>query len=196
MPRVTHVKAARKANPVAQVGESYYWWKFRFGGKRFSKTYPKRSQLTQSEYFGTLYDIDDQRAAISIDVSEYDVEGTTFEALLADAKSDAQAMLEEVQSAINDLAEECTERRDNMPDALQYSPTGELLEERSEACEAVSQEIDSAVSEIDSVEIEAVDPEDYEDADELREAQAEAFSNACEEIQTLINDIDIDQAVV
>ena len=38
MPRVHHVKSARKDNPVAKKGESYYWWKFRYGGKRYSKT--------------------------------------------------------------------------------------------------------------------------------------------------------------
>ena len=50
MPRVKHVQSARKAIPSAgiEVGDSYYWWKFRYGGKRVSKTYPKRSQLTQS----------------------------------------------------------------------------------------------------------------------------------------------------
>ncbi len=54
MPRVTHVKKARKDNPVCKAGESYYWWKFRYGGKRYSLTRPRPSQLTQSAYFGGL----------------------------------------------------------------------------------------------------------------------------------------------
>ena len=54
MPRVTHVKAARKDNPVCKKGESYYWWKFRYGGKRYSLTRPRASQLTQSAYYGAV----------------------------------------------------------------------------------------------------------------------------------------------
>jgi hypothetical protein len=50
MPRVHFVEKARKPIPHAgvEVGDSYYWWKFRYGGRRVSKTRPRRSQLTQS----------------------------------------------------------------------------------------------------------------------------------------------------
>jgi hypothetical protein len=58
MPRVHFVKKARKAHGNGvEKGDSYYWWEFRYGGKRVSKTYPKRSQLTQSrksEVYGEL----------------------------------------------------------------------------------------------------------------------------------------------
>ena len=60
MPRVYTVKSARKAhgNTIA-VGDTYYWWKFRYGGKRVSKTYPKPWQLTQSTYKQTLLLLED-----------------------------------------------------------------------------------------------------------------------------------------
>jgi hypothetical protein len=65
MPRVHHVKKARKDNPVAKVGESYYWWKNFRSPKRFSKTFPKRSQLTGSDKLSRLY-------GAAEDVSEID----------------------------------------------------------------------------------------------------------------------------
>jgi len=53
MPRVHFVKHARKDNDLVKKGESYYWWKFRFTGKCMSKTPPRKSQLTESEYWKT-----------------------------------------------------------------------------------------------------------------------------------------------
>lgn len=52
MPRVKHVKKAAKDNAVVKKGEPYYWWKFRYGGKHMSATYPRSSQLTQSKWSG------------------------------------------------------------------------------------------------------------------------------------------------
>jgi hypothetical protein len=56
MPKVNHVKCARKDNPEHDIkaGESYYWWSMMQGSrgvKHYSKTYPKRSQLTNSDFF-------------------------------------------------------------------------------------------------------------------------------------------------
>ena len=36
-------------------GETYFWFKFRYGGKNFSRTRPRNSQLTQSEFYGFIY---------------------------------------------------------------------------------------------------------------------------------------------
>jgi len=57
MAHATFVKSARKAIPDhgIKVGDSYYWWKFRFGGKHISRYWPRPSQLTQSEFYSTLY---------------------------------------------------------------------------------------------------------------------------------------------
>ena len=57
MPRVHHVKRARKAVKSAgiKVGDSYYWWKFRYGGKHTSKTPPRQSQLTNSDKLSRAY---------------------------------------------------------------------------------------------------------------------------------------------
>lgn len=55
MARAHFVKKARKDNPAVKAGESYYWWKFRRGPKRYSKERPRPSQLTQSEFYGQVY---------------------------------------------------------------------------------------------------------------------------------------------
>lgn len=60
MPRVHYVKKARKDNGCVSKGESYYWWKFRYGSKCMSKKPPKASQLTQSEFLSTVYDINER----------------------------------------------------------------------------------------------------------------------------------------
>jgi len=148
MPRVTHVKKARKDNPVAKKGESYYWWKFRYGGKSYSLTRPRASQLTQSAYFGTIYStqemIEDWNGT---DATEFD------------------ELKEEVRGEIDSLRDETQESLDNMPDSLQYSPTGELLQERVDALENAEMELDS----IDEFEFnrEDFDEEEYETEEEL-----------------------------
>jgi len=50
MARANFVKKARKDNSVVKKGESYYWWKFAYGSKQYSKEAPSRSQLTQSGF--------------------------------------------------------------------------------------------------------------------------------------------------
>jgi len=141
MPRVTHVKSARKDNQVCKKGESYYWWKFRYGGKRYSLTYPKGSQLTQSAYFGTLYSL--QESIEETGLSDVD---------------DWESLVQDVTSQLEDLGSETQDSLDNMPESLQSSPTGELLQERVEACE-------SAVSDIECID----EPEEFEEEDFERE---------------------------
>ena len=129
MPRVTRVKSAQKDNPVCKAGEPYFWWKFRHGGKRYSLTYPKPSQLTQSAYYQSLYGLQEY-----LDAQEPPENEDDFEMLRDEATSQMQ-----------EIADTCQESRDNMPESLQDAPTGELLQERIDACE-------NAISEMENVE--------------------------------------------
>lgn len=153
MARATFVKSARKdilgydEKVVIKKGESYYWWKFRFGGKIISKTPPRRSQLTQSEFYGTMYDIEDRISDLS--------------ALSAD---DLASEVEDIISEIQSLGEEQQDKLGNMPDSLQDAPTGELLQNRSEACDAI-------VSELESIDLEF--SENEPDASATDEEKAE-----------------------
>lgn len=155
MPRVTFVKKARKDNPVAKAGESYYWWKFRYGGKRYSKTPPRPSQLTQSEYYGTI-------RALAEQTEDSNVEGA----------EDIELMIESTRSDIEELQQETQDKLDNMPENLQYSPTGELLQERVDALEG-------AVSDLDSIDYEFhfdeddFDEDGYDSEEEMEEDRKE-----------------------
>lgn len=113
MPRLHFVKKARKDNPAVKAGESYYWWKFRYAGKRYSKERPRRSQLTQSAYLGTVYDLEDALVAFG---DAADTEGLVLD--------------------LDNLRDECENSLDNMPQILQEtSESGMLLQERIDALE-------------------------------------------------------------
>jgi hypothetical protein len=145
MPRVNFVKAARKPNKVAAVGEPYYWWKFRFGGKHYSTTRPKPSQLTQSAYKSTVRKLVERVEEMTAE--DYD----DFESQKDDIKSELDSLRDEAQSSF-----------DNIPEALQYAPTGELLQERISALEEADSNIDG-IDEFDFEETEfEFEPEEFE----------------------------------
>lgn len=149
MPRLHFVKKARKANKDHDIkkGDSYYWWKFRLGRssmKRISKTRPRRSQLTLSEFYGTMYDAEDDLEA-AVDEFRH---GHDLEALAS--------ACEAAKSDVEQAGETCQEKFDNMPDSLQQGETGQLLEGRVQSCEEIAQALDDAAEEVRSYEL----PED------------------------------------
>ena len=159
MARVHLVKAARKAIPEAGIvkGEPYYWWKFRYGGKRVSKTPPKRSQLTQSDFYARLWDIEDDV------VSQ------------AEANSDLASVRDDVVSQLQELRDETEEKLNNMPEGLQQGSTGELLQERIDALE-------SAIDEYEGLELEEPSDDDLNLDDERNEDETEEeFTTRIEE---------------
>ncbi len=179
MARTTFVKAARKNYPAHGIkkGDSYYWWKFRFGSKHFSKTAPRRSQLTQSEFLSTIYDIEDRISGLSTD----DLEA---------AKSERDSIVSELQ----DLASECEDRLSNMPDALQYAPTGELLQSRSDECNSMADELENVDLEIEEEDVETLKREPKEtkeafqvriaaEAERVQEEYTEKVEDAISELQ-------------
>jgi hypothetical protein len=132
MARANFVAKARKDNPVAKRGESYWWWKFRHGPKRYSKDRPRPSQLTQSEFLSQAYEIEERAA-------DLDFEDETVVDQIREMCDDIQA-----------LGEECEERRENMPESLQDSDTGQLLEQRAESCEELRSELDNAADSMEA----------------------------------------------
>ncbi len=156
MPRVNYVKKARKDNPVAKAGEPYYWWKFRYGGKHYSKTPPRPSQLTQSEFLGGVYSAQEQ---------------------LEDCEDLEQLRdtIEEVKGNIEALGEEQSDKLYAMPDSLQSGPTGELLENRQSQCEEFCSELENIDTEFDEDEVkgevkEDLDRDDYDSDEEYEQA--------------------------
>jgi len=129
MTKVYHVKKALKDNSVCKKGESYYWWSFRFGGKHYSLTYPKPSQLTNSEFLSQAYALNERIAELNPD---------NFNSI-EDLQSEVEDIVEEFES----LGEECYDKLNNMPEGLQESEVGCLLQERSDACSEVSSNLQS-----------------------------------------------------
>lgn len=142
MPRVHFVQKARKDNPVCKAGESYYWWKFNYGPKRYSKTPPKRSQLTRSDFLSQMYDIEDEVLGKATDCTSTD---------------DLQGVIDDAISQLDDLSFEQDDKFQNMPESLQYGTTGELLEERSQGCQDM-------ISELESIDLDNCDSDEDEDA--------------------------------
>lgn len=167
MPRVNYVKAAAKDNTVAKKGEPYYWWKFRYGGKHLSKTPPKQSQLTQSAYLQTIYSLQE------LEQPEFD--------MLSDSLDDIKGQLET-------LRDEQQEKLDNMPEGLQQGSTGQLLQERYDACENAVNELEGVdVPDEDTIVEEVRDnhsPEEWEALGEERQKEliTEAKSEKVDEL--------------
>lgn len=167
MPRVHHVKSARKADKSnnIKVGDEYYWWAFRLGRssrKVKSKTPPKRSQLTMSEYYGTLYALQ---------------ENTNFHS--AGSSSELESMRDDLVGELESLRDEQEEKRSNMPEGLQDSNSGELLQERYD-------ELDGVIDELNGVDI----PDGVNDDDDKKsEEKDDNLSNAADELDGILNGI-------
>lgn len=126
MPRVHHVKKARKDNPAVKKGEEYFWWKFRYGGKQYSKTRPKASQLTQSNHLSQVYEIEEEIQDFSPSSLE-----------------DFEFSLQDWSDRLEELAKEAEESISNMPEQLQDGSVGEMLQERADQTRMMAAEIDS-----------------------------------------------------
>lgn len=132
MPKVNQ-RVARKDYPHYGIakGQSHYHWVLKTG-PRSSREFrqiapPKRSQLTNSEYLGTLYDIQDS----------------------IDAATDP-AGLRVCADELETLGQEQTSKFENMPEGLQQGDTGQLLEERASNCEQAASAINSACDDFES----------------------------------------------
>jgi len=124
MPKVITVKSARKDYPESGIkkGDAYYKWKFNFGPEYKSKTYPRRSQLTRSDFLGQLYELQDG--------IEDRFKGMADE---ADIQNELDMLIDEIQT----LSNEQQERLDGMPEHLQStSSSGEILQERIDSLES------------------------------------------------------------
>ncbi len=161
MPRVHHVKSARKPQKAHGIkkGDSYYWWKFKLGGKCVSKTPPRRSQLTRSEFYATLWDIEDGMVVAPEDELE-----------------DVASALESAAEEVRQLGEDCGGKADSLDSAFPNGcPSLELLRERQEACDQLADNLDSAAQEV----------RDLADDEELKTADDRA-----QQVEDLVSGVD------
>lgn len=80
-----------------------------------SACYPKPSELTRSVFWGSIRDLEAEGFP-----------GSTFEDLIE--------CRGRVVDALNELADDCEDKYNNMPESLKSGSTGELLQERADAC--------------------------------------------------------------
>lgn len=139
MPIVHHVKKARADNNAVKRGDAYYWWKFAYSDKQYSKTYPRRSQLTQSDYKGCVYDLQDS-------VSDYEINNPI----------EFNNMISALSEQVEDMREQAVTALGNMKENLHVAPNGILLKNRIASCESTL----SALGSLDW------DEEGFEDNDE------------------------------
>jgi len=118
MAEAVFVNKARKARPEQgiEIGDSYYWWKFRFGPTHFSKIQPRPSSLTQSEFLSGYYSIQEQLE------DSLKIESTS---------DDYQPLCENLMQQMEDLRDLSEDRLDDMPVSLRQGDTGRQLQDRA-----------------------------------------------------------------
>lgn len=128
-----------KCGATIQKGKTYYRIEERFRAPRFrcKNCRPERSELTNSEFYSWLYDLQDHLEE-------------RFDLSTPDGKDD---LISEVSS----MRDEMETRRDSMPEQLQEVGSGEILSSRIEALETCESDLDN---------VEFPDEEDYHDAKE------------------------------
>lgn len=107
--------SGKRDDLIVEKGCPYYWWQFKNGPKHYSTEAPRQSQLTQSEFLQNVYSMQEE-----------------LEDLTASSLSDLDSQRDDLADRIEELADEQDEKRSNMPDQLQDSDTGQLLESRGE----------------------------------------------------------------
>jgi hypothetical protein len=134
--KVHFIKSSRKeykdsfTGETIGVGESYYWWAFRFQPRKVSKTPPKSSQLNQSEFWQAVYGIQE------------DIEGMIANDTMADR-------LDTIKGEIENLRDETDDKLSNMQDNLQNSPTAELLRSRVDSLQEWYDNLDGIDTDIE-----------------------------------------------
>ena len=171
MARAVYVKKAMKdySEYGIKKGEGYWWWKFNFGKKHYSKTQPTKYDLTQSEFQKQIYTIQDM-----ID---------TLSGIVPDAiESEVQNILSEIEN----LKSECEDKLSNMPEHLQESSSsGQLLQERIDNLDSWYSDIENVdLSSIENIEADETELSEGQTKEEkLEELKTEALESIIDEIQ-------------
>ena len=139
MARVNRVEKSRKEQKCSKcgiiipVGGAYVWAKPRYGSKivRCTTCGIKSWETSGSDYVRTIGSLQDE---------------------WRDSYGVGEGVAEEIAESLEELRDNCQDSLDNMPEALQYGPTGEMLQERID-------NLDSVIDELGNL-----DPEEYKAA--------------------------------
>lgn len=147
---------------VIKKGEKYYSWTLYGQATRISSTYPKRQQLTSSDFLITVYDLEDRLS---------DVRNGTYETM-DDIKTEVESIIDE----INTLKDETQEKRDNMPEQLQETGSGEMLGQRVD-------DLDSWVSDLEGIDYPDFEKDEEKTDEQNADALYELMSGVFDEIE-------------
>lgn len=162
MPRVTTKKKNKAGQPYdcgrcdkkIVAGETYYEWSFRYGGTRRQHTEhgpPRRGQLTQSK-LAAVYD--------AVDGAEDTIKEAASPEDIAAALNDAKDVLEEVKQEYEDACE-----------AMGAAGESGTSRDNADELENFSNELDSAISDIESESFE-------KDEDETEQGEGDVDRNS------------------
>lgn len=143
MPRVHHVKKARKGNPAVKKGESYYHWQCYRGPKQYSKTYPKRSQLTSSGHLAAIYDAEDAVGETGIDSSEFNSLTATID--------QTHGTIESAGESFREVGEEYNESAENLEEYFSGSQQIDDIREKADACEEAADNCETIASDLEDL---------------------------------------------
>ena len=170
MPKVNEVQNCKtsgltcgKCGEVIPKGGPYVWWKFMRGGKyvrcKEPSCAPRPADLTRSEFWSFVYDLQDSAFHIS--------ESTTIDDLISER--------DDVVSQLEEQADELDGKLDNMPDGLRDGDTGQMLQERSNALREIASSLESVDTDLD---------DDLSDED-----RRVRIVEVVDELQSIVNDV-------
>lgn len=117
-------------------GESYWHWTFMGGITHISKERPKQSQLTQSEFLSSVYQIEEaMQEASSITEDEVQEWISELESILDEVQDRLSSMPEQLQesSSSGQLLQERIDNLEQWIESLQSVDFNEINEEEAEA---------------------------------------------------------------
>jgi hypothetical protein len=206
MPRVTsHTRSTRKTKypytcrlcgQEITAGQTYYEWEKRYGGPQRTHTscgYPRPSMLSNRKTAVVEDAIQDAEKAIGEwspgSPSAEELAGVDAYEFSADW-SDLESIVEGVADEARSVGEEYESGADNMPDALQYSPTAEAMRDVAQELQDWADNITEPLQNLSDPDIPERDEDEADEdyagrveeaieqwADEARDAAQESFGD-------------------
>tara|TARA_R110002124_G_scaffold128157_2_gene288510 strand:+ start:165 stop:680 length:516 start_codon:yes stop_codon:yes gene_type:complete len=147
MAKAFYVKKARKDNPAVKAGEPYYWWAFRYGGKHYSATRPRPSQLTGNEKLSNALVLGEELEDLTIPEAE------DTDALKA-AFQEVSDQLNNIADQIDDVVSQYQESADNIRESFSESALADEFDEKVSELEDWAENVREAANSIPDIEIE------------------------------------------
>jgi len=139
-----HAMVCRHCREEIAVGQEYYSWERRYGGKQHLHTSCRRPRPTELSSRKTAA-IEEAVMDASFPEASFDMpsDGSLPEAEAEGYLTDLRSVLEDVAGVVRDVGEQYQDAFDNLPENFQYGATGEALQQVAEACEEKASDLES-----------------------------------------------------